>query len=73
MSHVGWRGEQNTIYKRVETFQRGSPKRTILASSRLGLGPLQMVSESDIGPCTSEEAVSSVGVPVRTLAPKGVE
>ena len=27
MSHIGWGGEQNTIYKNVETFP--SPKRTI--------------------------------------------
>ena len=37
MSHIGWRGEQITIYKRVETFSyhtrfkplRGSPKENI--------------------------------------------
>ena len=34
--------------------RKGSPKRTISASG--GLGPLQKLSEPDIGRCASEEA-----------------
>ena len=50
MSHIGWRGEQNTVYKGVETFpyqtrfknlegkpERESPKRTISANDGLPL------------------------------------
>ena len=48
MSHIGWEGEQTTIYKGVETFpkhthfkakgkpERESPKRTIFASGESG-------------------------------------
>jgi len=49
MSHIGWGGEQTTIYKNIETFSyktrfkplRGNPKRTITASG--GFGPLQFL------------------------------
>ena len=41
--------------RRILKTLRGSPKRTMLANG--GLGPLQMVSEPDIGRCASEEAV----------------
>ena len=67
-SHISWGGEQNTLYKGVETSpwqmcfknfkgkpERESPKRTISASGGLGPGLLQMVSEPDIVRCASEE------------------
>ena len=38
----------------LKTLRGESPKRTISASD--GLGPLQMVSEPNIGRCVSEEA-----------------
>ena len=40
MSHIGWGGEQITLYKGVET-ERESPKRTISASG--GSGSLQNI------------------------------
>ena len=48
--------------------ERESSKRTIFASS--GLGPLQMVSESDTGRCVSEEVVPRRGVDTRQCASK---
>ena len=47
MSHIGWGGEQITIYKGVETFS----VRTISTSG--GPGSLQMVSELDIRQCAN--------------------
>ena len=76
ISHIGWGGERNTLYKGVEAFPqetrfkalRGSPKRAIYASG--GLGLLQMVLELDTGLCASEEAVSRKGVDTRRCASK---
>ena len=47
---------------------RESPKRTIFASS--GLGLLQMVSESNTGRCISEEVEPRRGVDARWCASK---
>ena len=68
-SHVGWGGERNTLIfirvwkplpsRCVLKTLRGSPKRTIFASGRLGL--LQMVLELDTGRCASEEALPQRG------------
>ena len=65
-SYISWGGEQNTLYKGVETSpyqthfknlerkpKRENSKRTISASG--GLGSLQMVLEADTGQCASEE------------------
>ena len=65
-SHIGWKREQNILYKGVETSpyqkrfknlerksERESSKRTISLSSEFGL--LQMVSESDIERCAIED------------------
>ena len=65
ISHIGWGGERNTLYKSVET-----PKRTISASGGFGLGSLQMVLEPDIGRCASEEVVPRRGVDTRRCASK---
>ena len=69
MSHIGSRGEQNTIYTCVENFSqqtcfkalRGSLKRTISASG--GPRSLQMVSELNKARCASKDAGSRGGGP----------
>ena len=79
-SHVGWRGERNTL-KGVETspqqtrfknlegkLERESPKRTVSTSG--GLGLLQLVSEPDTERCASEEAEHRRGVDTRRCASK---
>ena len=66
MSHIGWGGEQTTIYKGKP--ERESPKRTISASG--GSGSLQMVSEADTGRCASLLAVLRRGVDTRRCASK---
>ena len=81
-SHVGWGGEQNILYKGVETSllqthfenaegkpKRKNPKKTISASGRLWL--LQMVSEPDTERCAKGEAESQREVDTRRRASKG--
>ena len=78
MSHVGWGGEQTTIYKSVKTspsrraFQgkpeRESSKRIISASG--GSGRLQMASEPDTERCASLLAIPRRGIDTRQCASK---
>ncbi|KAG7033927.1 Cysteine-rich receptor-like protein kinase 10, partial [Cucurbita argyrosperma subsp. argyrosperma] len=76
-SHIGWRKKQSIPYKVVETSpspthfknleekpERESPKRTISASSELGL--LQIVLEPDTRQCANKDVGPSRGWIVRS-------
>ena len=79
-SHIGWGRERSILCKSVETFfprrrvlktLRGSaekPKKDNICNG--GLGPLQMVSEPDIGRCVSEKVLPRSGVDKRRCASK---